>query len=204
MVVMTEKAKGDCGALYNAIFDEKLIAERRHCKGVCARFNNTDPNDIEAQTAILRELLGHLSENVAICAPFFCDYGYNIYLGHHVEINHNVVILDGAPVTVGHYVLIGPNCTIATAGHPLDVNLRRQGLEFALPITIKDDVWIGSNVAIMPGITISENSVIGAGSVVTKDIPPNVVAVGAPCRPIRKIPNCITSNSAIEQRDDNL
>ena len=119
--------------------------------------------------------------------PLRCDYGSNIRLGDRVYANFNLVVLDCAAVTIGNDVLIGPNVGIYTAGHPVDPGLRRQGLEFALPITIEDGVWIGGHAVIAPGVRIGRNSVIGAGSVVTKDIPANVVAVGNPCRVVRSV-----------------
>ncbi|MBP3284244.1 MAG: sugar O-acetyltransferase [Clostridia bacterium] len=117
---------------------------------------------------------------------FYCDYGFNIEIGENFYSNHNLVILDANKVKIGDYVQIGPNCGIYTSGHPLDSETRMK-LEFAKPITIGNHVWLGGNVCVMPGVTIGDNTVIGAGSVVTKDIPANVVAVGNPCRVIKKI-----------------
>lgn len=119
--------------------------------------------------------------------PFHCDYGYNIEIGENFFANYNCVILDGAKVTFGDNVFIAPNCSFYTAGHPIDVLQRNQGLEYALPIKIGNNVWIGGNVTVLPGVTIGDNTVIGAGSLVNKDIPSNVVAAGNPCRVIREI-----------------
>ena len=120
-------------------------------------------------------------------APFFCDYGYNIEIGENFYSNHNLIILDGNKVIFGDNVFIAPNCAFYTAGHPIDVNRRNQGLEYAKPIKIGNNVWIGGNVVVLPGVTIGDNTVIGAGSIVTRDIPANVVAVGNPCRVIKQI-----------------
>ena len=119
--------------------------------------------------------------------PFYVDYGYNTRVGKGFYANHNLIILDCAPATFGDHVFIGPNCNFSTAGHPFDVAQRNAGLEYAKPITVGSNVWIGMGVQILPGVTIGDNAVIGAGSVVTKDIPAGMLAVGVPCRPIRQI-----------------
>lgn len=124
---------------------------------------------------------------VAFFQPFYCDYGYNIEIGENFYSNVNCVILDGAKVKFGDNVFVAPNCGFYTAGHPLDVKQRTAGLEYAKPITIGNNVWIGAQVCVMPGVTIGDNCVIGGGSVVTKDIPANSLAVGNPCRVIREI-----------------
>ncbi len=118
---------------------------------------------------------------------FYCDYGYNIEIGENFYSNHNLVILDGGKVAFGDNVFIAPNCGFYTAGHPLDVKQRNRGLEYAYPIKVGNNVWIGGNVSVMPGVTIGDNTVIGGGSVVTKNIPSGVVAVGNPCRVLREI-----------------
>lgn len=119
--------------------------------------------------------------------PFLCDYGYNIHIGDNFYANHNLVILDGATVKFGDNVFVAPNCGFYTAGHPIDAAERNKGLEYARPITVGNDVWIGGNVCVLPGVTIGDDCVIGAGSVVVKDIPPHSVAVGNPCKVIKKI-----------------
>jgi len=145
------------------------------------------PSRIEERKQLLRELLGKTGKDFLIEQPFYCDYGYNINLGENFYSNVNCVILDGAPVTFGDNVFIAPNCGFYTAGHPLDVQQRNQGLEYAKPIHVGNNVWIGAHVSVLPGVTIGDNCVIGAGSVVTKDIPANSLAVGNPCRVIRSI-----------------
>lgn len=127
------------------------------------------------------------SGEIGINAPFYCDYGFNIFAGRNFFVNYNCVILDGAKVTFGDNVFIAPNCTFTTAGHPLDVEQRNQGLEIALPITVGDNVWFGANVCVLPGVTIGSGSVIAAGSVVNRDIPSGVLAGGVPCRVIRTL-----------------
>lgn len=131
--------------------------------------------------------MGRIKGTPVITAPFYCDYGFNISIGENFYTNHNVTILDGANVTFGNNVFIAPNCVFSTAGHAIDSEQRGRGLEIAQPITVGDDVWFGANVTVLPGVTIGSNTVIGAGSVVTKDIPSGVIAVGNPCRVMREI-----------------
>ena len=173
--------------LYDANYDTELIRERQVAKDLCYQFNQLRPSDETNQQQILSQLLGKKSDNCCILTPFWCDYGYNIEVGKNFFANHNTVILDGAKVTFGDNVFIAPNCGFYTAGHPIDAERRNQGLEYAYPITVGDNVWIGAGVQVMPGVKIGSNVVIGGGSVVVKDIPDNVVAVGNPCRPIRPI-----------------
>lgn len=186
-IYMTEKEKRDRQQLYDANYDEDLIRERAIAKDLCFEYNQTRPSDTDKQNEIIRKLLGKVGNNPGIVAPFWCDYGYNISIGDNFFANHNTVILDCAKVTFGNNVFIGPNCGFYTAGHPLDAQRRNQGLEYAYPVAIGDDVWIGAGVHVMPGVTIGSNVVIGAGSIVTTDIPDNCVAVGNPCRVIRPI-----------------
>lgn len=184
---MTEWEKGQAGYLYDANYEPEIIAMREKCADLCYEFNLCRPSDIRKRRELLGQIIGKIKGNIVITAPFYCDYGCNITVGDNFYTNHNCTILDGAPVTFGDNVFIAPNCTFSTAGHPLDVEQRNQGLEIALPITVGDNVWFGTHVAVLPGVTIGSNTVIGAGSVVNRDIPDGVVAAGNPCRVIRKI-----------------
>ena len=173
--------------LYDANNDIDLINLRNLCKDKCFKFNSIFPSDKKSQQIVLDEIFEKHFDNININAPFWCDYGKNIFIGKNFYANHNLVILDGARVEIGDNVFIAPNCCISTAGHPVDYKTRNQGLEYALPITIGDNVWIGANVSILPGVTIGSNVVIGAGSVVNKDISSNTVAVGVPCKVIKNL-----------------
>lgn len=184
---MTEKEKMLRGMIYDANYDPGLIAERLECKELCHDYNNLRPKNMEGRNRLLHKIIGSIAGEILIEQPFACDYGYNIHVGRNFYANHNLVILDGAKVTFGDNVFIAPNCGFYTAGHPLEAEERNKGLEYARPISVGDNVWIGGNVCVMPGVTIGSNCVIGAGSVVTKDIPDNSVAVGNPCRVIRTI-----------------
>lgn len=183
---MTEREKMLAGDLYRA-GEPELAEARKRAKELCQKFNRAAVEDPERGVGLLRELLGGMGEEISIQPMFWCDYGFNIQMGSHVEINHNCVILDCAQVTFGNHVFVGPNCGFYTAGHPLDAPTRNAGLEFARPITVGDNVWFGGSVTVLPGVTIGSGSVIGAGSVVSRDIPPNTVAVGNPCRAVRAI-----------------
>lgn len=182
----SEKDKMLSGELYKS-FDAELLAERQRAKEIVFRYNSLQPSMIEERNELLKSLFGSVKGNFFIEPPFRCDYGCNIEIGENFYANYNLVILDCAKVTIGDNVLIGPNVGIYTAGHPLHFELRNEEWEFASPITIEDNVWIGGNVVLNPGVTIGRNSVVGSGSVVTKDIPANVVAAGNPCRVIREI-----------------
>ena len=184
---MTEKEKMLRQLMYDANYDQELIAERQQAKELCYDYNHLRPSDEAGQRTLMQRLLGSSKEAFCILAPFWCDYGYNIEIGENFFANHNTVILDGAKVTFGDNVFVAPNCGFYTAGHPIDAARRNQGLEYAHPITVGSDVWIGAGVQVMPGVTIGSNVVIGAGAVVVKDIPDNVVAVGNPCRVVRAI-----------------
>lgn len=183
---MTEKEKQQAGELYNGN-DAELVADRINAKKLCIEYNEATYNDFQKKSRILDRLLALKGENTVIEPNFYCDYGYNIVIGDNFYTNHNCVILDCAEVVFGNDVFIGPNCGFYTAGHPLDYKIRNQGLEYAKPIKVGNNVWFGGNVSVMPGVTIGDNVVIGGGSVVTKDIPSGWVAVGNPCKPVKKI-----------------
>ena len=168
---MTEKEKARLGLLYDANYDEELLAERRRCKELCFQFNQLSPLKELEQKEIIGKLFGKTKENFCVTAPFYCDYGYNIEIGENFYSNHNLVILDGAKVEIGDNVFIAPNCCITTAGHPINIDERNRGLEYAYPIKIGNNVWIGAGANILPGVTIGDNVTIGAGSVVNKSIP---------------------------------
>ncbi|MDR1026354.1 MAG: sugar O-acetyltransferase [Lactobacillus sp.] len=184
---MTEKNKRDKGELYDANFDKELLAEMSATREQALKYNNTSPNDTKSLKQIIHKMGIKTGKSFLFRQPFYCDYGYNISVGENFFSNFNVCILDAAPVTIGKNCFIAPNVGLYTAAHPTDAKQRATGLEFAKPITIGDDVWIGASVIILPGITIGSNVVIGAGSVVTKDIPSNTIAVGNPCKVIKKI-----------------
>lgn len=186
---MTEKEKMLAGMIYDANYDPQLMAERLDCKELCRDYNELRPKNMQARTELLHRLLGEVKGNILIEQPFVCDYGYNISVGKNFYSNHNLVILDCAKVSFGDNVFIAPNCGFYTAGHPLEASERNKGLEYARPITVGDNVWFGANVSVLPGVTIGDNCVIGAGSVVNKDIPANSLAVGNPCKVIRTIDN---------------
>lgn len=184
---MNEVEKAAAGMLYDANYDQELLQRRERAKAKLFEFNHTTPTDQARRQAILKELLGKTEENFVIEGPFYCDYGYNIEIGENFYANVNFVVLDGAKVTIGNNVFIAPNVGIYTAGHPLDVDRRNQGLEYAWPVTIGDSVWIGAGVTILPGVTIGSGSVIGAGTVVLRDVPESTLVAGNPARVIRKI-----------------
>ena len=181
-----QKGRMLAGLPYKAWLDG-LSEERLAAKRKCFEYNNLDPGDRETQQKIIRELFGKTGEWFNIEAPFRCDYGYNIEIGENFFANYNFIVLDVGKVVIGDNVQIAPNVAIYTAGHPVHPDSRNSGYEYGIGITIGDNVWIGGNTCIMPGVTIGNNVVIGAGSVVTKDIPDNMIAVGNPCRVVREI-----------------
>ena len=185
---MTEKEKMLAGQWYDANFDPKLIEERTLVKDLCLELNATRMQDLSRRRKILRAILPNVdAEAVEILSPFMVDYGYNIYLGAGTFLNHNCYLMDCAEIRFGKKVFVGPNCGFYTAIHPLDYVKRAEGLEMAKPIIIGDDVWIGGDVTILPGVKIGRGTVIGAKSLVSKDIPDNVMAFGNPCRVVKKI-----------------
>ncbi|WP_193144583.1 galactoside O-acetyltransferase [Citrobacter europaeus] len=166
---------------------EGLPQERLRGKELMYEFNHTRPSEVEKRERLIREMFATVGENAWIEPPIYFSYGSNIHIGKNFYANFNFTIVDDYTVTIGDNVLIAPNVTITVTGHPVHHELRKSGEMFSFPVTLGNNVWIGSNVVINPGITIGDNSVIGAGSVVTKNIPPDVVAVGVPCRVIKNI-----------------
>ncbi len=184
---MTEKEKAAKGVLYNANKDEALLSERMKAKDMLHYYNSLQPSKEDERRQVIQNLLGKTGDVFMFESPFICDYGYNIEIGENFYANVNLVILDGAKVTIGSNVFIAPHVGIYTAGHAFDEVLRAEGLEYALPITIGNNVWIGGGVQILPGVNIGDNTIVGAGSIVSKDIPSGVLAVGNPCKVIREI-----------------
>lgn len=183
---MNQKERMLSGLPYKAWLDG-LEEERTACKKKIYDFNMLPPDKREEVPGMLKKLLGKTGENVFIEAPFHCDYGWNIEVGENFFANYNLTILDVGKVTIGKNAQIAPNVSIYTAGHPVHPDSRNSGYEYGIPISIGDNVWIGGNVVIMPGVHIGDNVVIGGGSVVTKDLPANVIAAGNPCRVLREI-----------------
>ena len=167
--------------------DEQLTAERERCSVLCERINALSSAAEPARLAFFRELLGGIGDDTLIQSPFRCDYGYNIRIGRRSFINYGGILLDVAPITIGDEVLIATNVQILTATHPLDAHRRRAWWELAKPISIADGVWIGGGALILPGVSIGENAVVGAGAVVTRDVAPNTVVVGNPARVVREL-----------------
>lgn len=166
-------------------------------------FNNLKPDQTDEQNQILRELFGSIGKRFIINQPFRCDYGCNIFLGEDCFINFNCTILDEAKVSIGDHAFLGPNVSIYTACHPLEPDKRNRFIEWAEPVTIGNNVWIGGGVTILPGVTIGDNVVIGGGSVVTKSFSSNVVIGGNPAKIIREIPNS-SQNQTLEHNDDEI
>ena len=174
------------GALYDAL-DEQLTRERFQARLLLKQLNDSPEDQPELRVKVLRQLLPNAGNGLWLQPPFYCDYGTNIFTGDKVFFNFNCVVLDVAMVTIGSRTMFGPNVQIYTATHPLNHLVRASGLEYGKSIVIGEDVWIGGNVVICPGVTIGSRSIIGAGSVVTKDIPDDVVAAGNPCKVIRRL-----------------
>ncbi len=175
--------------------DEELVKEQLGYLEKLYDFNQIRPNEQEKRAHMLKEMFAEVGENCYIEPPLHCNFGgRHVHFGKNVYANFNLTLVDDTHIYVGDYTMFGPNVTVASAGHPLDPDLRRQGYQYNLPVRIGKNCWIGAGVVIVPGITIGDNVVIGAGSVVTKDLPSNVVAVGNPCRVLRSIeessPHC--------------
>lgn len=170
------------------ISDKSVMEQQKKARELTQKLNTMDRSDFEGLQSVVKKLLGK-SENAWINPPFYCDYGFNIEVGKNLFINYNCTILDVAKVKIGDNVLIGPNVSIYTAGHPIHADTRKTGYEYGAPITIGDNVWIGGNSIILPDVTVGSNSVIAAGSVVTKDVPEWTVVAGNPARVIKEITN---------------
>lgn len=183
---MTEKEKMLSGQLYYAC-DPDLIAELNRCKDKLQQYNQLQPTSLDARREILQDILGECDNQVFINQPFYCDYGKHIRVGKRFFANFHFTVLDEAYVTIGDDAFIGPNVSIYTACHSTIPSERNTRKEWARPVTIGNNCWIGGSVTILPGVTIGDNCTIGAGSVVVHDIPSNSIAVGNPCRVMRKI-----------------
>lgn len=182
----SEKEKMLNGELYDAD-DPELVAEREHARGLTRRYNLTAPDDHEKRRDLLEELLGSLGEECHVEPPFRCDYGYNIHVGENFYANFDCVILDVCRVEIGQNCQIGPSVHIYTATHPLDANERIKGPEYGQPVTVGDNVWIGGQAILNPGITVGDNAVVGSGAVVTEDVPDNVVVQGNPATVVKEL-----------------
>ena len=183
---MKEKEKMIKGEMYFSA-DEVLVNERNRARRLTRAFNNTTEEELDKRTEILKELLGKTGENIYIEPNFRCDYGYNIYVGENFYANFDCLLLDVCPITIGNNAMLAPGVHIYTATHPLDPTERNSGYEYGKPVNIGDNVWIGGRAVICPGVTIGNNVVVAAGSVVTKNVPDNVVVGGNPAKIIKEI-----------------
>ncbi len=184
---MTNKEKMHQGKLYDPN-DDAIMSEQLKCLELLYDFNATRPSESEKRTAMLKEMFAEIGENCYIEPPFHANWGgHNVHFGKNVYANFNLTMVDDTHIYVGDYTMFGPNVTVATAGHPILPELRQKAYQYNMPVHIGKNCWIGAGAIIVPGVTIGDNVVIGAGSIVTKDIPSDVVAVGNPCRILRKI-----------------
>jgi len=184
---MTEKEKIHSGDIYFPSGDE-IMLEQLSYLDIMDEYNRTSRLNMEKRRQLLRQVFAEVGEGTYVESPYFANWGgHHVHLGKNVYINAGVKLVDDTHVYVGDYTMMGPNVVLATAGHPIDPTLREKGLQYNLPVRIGRNCWLGAGVIVMPGVTIGDNSVIGAGSIVTKDIPANVVAVGNPCRVLRPI-----------------
>ena len=184
---MSMKEKLHTGELYLPD-DEDIMKEQIACLELLYDFNATRPSEFRKRSELLRKMFAEIGEGCYIEPPFRANWGgHNVHFGSHVYANFNLTVVDDTHICVGDHTMIGPNVTIATGGHPILPELRERGMQYNMPVRIGKNCWIGAGALIMPGVTIGDNSVIGAGSVVTRDIPANVVAVGNPCRVMREI-----------------
>ena len=185
---MTELEKLDAGLPYD-FWDKEVNARKLRAIHLCVRLNAMPQDDEAARIPVIRELFAAAGDDPSVGPNFSCDYGLHITVGKNFLANYNVTILDIAPVTIGDYVMIGPNVLISTVGHPLSPKGRREHIGICKPVIIGNDVWIGGNAVILPGVTIGSNVVVGAGAVVTKDVPDNCVVAGVPARVIKPLEN---------------
>lgn len=183
---MTEMERMLAGKLYIAQGNE-IIDGILRARQLLDQFNRAEAMEFDLRDEVLKALLGHIGEGSSINPPFRCDYGSNIFVGDLFFANYDCIFIDVCPITIGNNVFFGPRVCLYTAGHPVDADVRNLNLEYGKPITIGNDVWLGGNVIVNPGVTIGDNVVIGSGSVVTKDIPSGVIAAGNPCRVLREI-----------------
>lgn len=177
------------GKPYDASQNTLLLDILQETQEMCRDYNDIRPSHQDEKDALIRRILGKTGERLKVIQPFFCDYGFNILVGENFFANTGMVILDEALVTFGDNVFIGPNCSFYTPCHPLDAESRNAGKQWSLPITVGNNVWLGGNVTVCPGVTIGDECVIGAGSVVTHNIPPGTIAAGNPCQVIKEVPS---------------
>ncbi len=183
---MDIKSKMHSQKIYN-YDDEKLAAEQTQCLETLYDFNQTRPREEGKRRDLMIKIFAEVGENCYVEPPLQANWGIHTHLGNNVYANFNLTLVDDTHIYIGDDVMLGPNVTLATAGHPIDPEIRKQATQFNIPITIGSNVWVGANTVVLPGVSIGENSVIGAGSIVTKDIPADVVAIGNPCRVLRPI-----------------
>ena len=184
---MDIKEKQHTGYIYNPA-DENLMQEQLHCLEKLEAFNRTPISDAETRNALLKEMFAELGDNCCVLSPLHANFGGKfVHFGKNIFTNFNLTLVDDTHIYVGDYTMIAPNVTIATASHPISPELRQKGLQYNMPVHIGKNCWLGAGVIVLPGVTIGDNTVVGAGSVVTKDLPANVVAVGNPARILREI-----------------
>lgn len=184
---MTIWEKMHSGDIYDP-GEAEVVEEQTKCLDRLYEFNATRPTEMEKRTAMLKEMFAEIGEGCYIEPPFHSNWGgRHVHFGHHIYANFNLTLVDDTHIYIGDYTLIGPNVTLATAGHPILPELRLRGLQYNMPVRIGKNCWLGAGVTVLPGVTIGDNTVVGAGSLVTRDLPANVVAVGSPCRVIRPI-----------------
>jgi acetyltransferase-like isoleucine patch superfamily enzyme len=184
---MTEQEKCEAGLLYNPNTTDEMKTHRFKIQDAMCEYNKLKPSQVKERRDFLAGIFGKIGEKCNILPPFRCDYGFHIEVGENFFANYNFIVLDGNYVRIGDNVWIAPNVGIYAAGHPLDVEDRIAGEEYAFPVTIEDNVWIGGSVSIIGGVTIGRNSVVAAGSVVIRDVPPDTLVAGNPARVVRKI-----------------